>query len=162
MPELGGLEVLAQLKAVSPATRAIVVTQHSDRAYLIGALRLGAKGYLLKRAMGRDVVKALEVVQLGRTYLDPSIADAVVDAALGGGDSDADSELAALTERQRDVLRLTAEGHTAKDVAKRLGISVHTANRHRSNLMERMGVRNRAELVKLAIRLGLTTADTGE
>ncbi len=155
MPDLGGLEVLAQLPDVSGRTRPIVLSQYSDRAYVIRALRLGAKGYLPKKAAARDLVSACEAVMMGRTYLDPSVADVVVEAAVSPDDGGEDRELALLTERQREVLKLTAEGRTAKEVAKLLGISVHTANRHRANLMEKLGLHNRADLVKLAIRLKL-------
>ena len=155
MPDLGGLEVLAQLPDVSSRTRTIVLSQYSDRAYVIRALRLGAKGYLPKKAAARDLVSACEAVMMGRTYLDPSVADVVVEAAVGPDHGSEDRELAMLTERQREVLKLTAEGRTAKEVAKLLGISVHTANRHRANLMDKLGLHNRADLVKLAIRLKL-------
>ena len=155
MPDLGGLEVLAQLPDASARTRTIVLSQYSDRGYVIRALRLGAKGYLPKKAAARDLVSACEVVLMGRTYLDPSVADLVVEAAVGPDDASDDRELDMLTERQQEVLKLTAEGRTAKEVAKLLGISVHTANRHRANLMEKLGLHNRTDLVKLAIRLNL-------
>lgn len=161
MPDLGGLEVLAQLAETSARTRTIVISQYSDRAYVIRALRLGAKGYLPKKAAARDLIAAIDAVMMGRTYLDPSVADLVVEAALGPAQGDEDRELSMLTERQREVLKLTAEGRTANEVAKLLGISVHTANRHRANLMEKLGLHNRADLVKLAVRLDLIDVTSG-
>ncbi len=158
MPELGGLEVLAELPSISPDTRAIILSQHSDRGYVMRALRLGAKGYLPKKALARDLVAALRAVLQGRTYLDPSVADLVVQAAITPGDAEEPSELAMLTAREREVLKLTAEGFTAKEVADRLGISMHTANRHRANLMEKLGIHSKADLVRLAIRLELVDA----
>lgn len=155
MPELGGLEVLAELPGISPDTRAVMLSQYSDSAYVMRALRLGAKGYVLKKAVARELITAVQTVLAGSMYLDPSVADVVVKAAIQPTDDDEPTELASLTTREREVFRLTAEGKTAKEVAKALGISVHTANRHRANLMEKLDVHSRTDLVKVAIRLGL-------
>lgn len=155
MPGLGGLEVLAELKSVSPKTRVAIVSQYSDRAYVIRALRLGTKAYVPKKALARDLVTAIRAILDGRTYLDPSVADLVVDAAIHPEDSSEPGELALLTKREREVLRLTAEGKTAKETARILDISQHTVNRHRANLMEKLDKHSTAELVKLAVRLKL-------
>lgn len=153
MPELGGLEVLARLPGASPRTRAIVLSQYDDRAYVVRALRLGAKGYLLKKAMGTDLVSALRSVMAGKTFLDPAVAQVVVDAVVtpeGAG-----TELSHLTTREIEVLKLTAEGKTAKEVGQALGISDHTVNRHRANLMEKLDLHGKVDLVKLAAKLKL-------
>ncbi len=155
MPDLGGLEVLAEMHGVSPDTRVIIVSQYTDRAYVIRALKLGAKAYLPKGVMAKDLVAALRAVLQGRTWLDPSVADMVVDAALHPEHAEESSELANLTAREREVLELIAEGKTAPEMAKMLGISVHTANRHRANLMEKMGAHSKTDLVKLAVRLNV-------
>ena len=154
MPDLGGLEVLAELPNVSPKTKVAILSQYSDPGYVMRALRLGAKAYIPKKALAQDLIAAIRAVLEGRTYLDPSVAHLVVQAAINpdeGGDEDL--EISGLTAREREVLKLTAEGKTAKDVAKALGISVHTANRHRANLMDKLDIHSKAELVKLAIRL---------
>jgi len=155
MPDLGGLEVLAELKRVSPGTRVAILSQYSDRGYVIRALRLGARGYLPKKAVARELVAAIRAVLEGRTYLDPSVADYVVQAAIDPDAGHETSELDLLTEREVQVLKLSAEGKTAKEVAETLGVSVHTVNRHRANLMEKLGLHSKVELVKLALRLQL-------
>lgn len=155
MPDLGGLEVLAELPSVSAATKAIILSQYADRAYVIRALKLGAKGYLTKQAAGRDLVAAVRAVLDGRTWLDPSVADLVVDAAVNPGGAGDTPELASLSDREREVLALVADGKTAPEIAKLLGISVHTANRHRANLMEKLNIHSKTELVKLALKLGV-------
>jgi len=155
MPDLGGLDVLAELKYVSPNTRVAILSQYTDRGYVIRALKLGARAYIPKRAMAGELVTALRAVIEGRTYLDPSVADHVVQAALDPSAGEDASELAALTERERQVLQLIAEGQTGKEIAETLGISVHTGNRHRANLMEKLGIHSKVDLVKLALRLHL-------
>lgn len=156
MPDLGGLEVLAELPSTSPRTKVAVVSQYSDRAYVIRALRLGAKAYVPKKALGKDLVTALQAVLEGRTYLDPTVADLVVDAAIHPEqDTEGTARLKKLTKREREVLRLTAEGRTAKEVAQVLCISPHTVNRHRANLMEKLGLHGKADLVKFAIQVKL-------
>lgn len=155
MPDLGGLDVLAELRTVSPKTRVAIVSQYSDRAYVIHALRLGAKAYVPKRALAKDLVTALRAVLDGRTYLDPTVADVVVDAAVNPEKSAEEPEISLLTMREREVLRLTAEGKIAKEVAQVLGISLHTVNRHRANLMEKLDLHSKADLVRLAVRLKL-------
>ncbi len=158
MPDLGGLEVLAELPNVSPLTRVAIVSQYTDRAYVIRALKLGAKAYLPKQVMARELVAALRSVLEGRTWLDPSVADLVVAAALHPDAGTEAPELASLTDREREVLKLIAEGNTAPQMAKLLGISVHTANRHRANLMEKVHAHSKTELVKLAVRLRVVDA----
>ena len=155
MPGLGGLDVLAELPSISPKTKVVIVSQYSDRAYVIRALRLGTKAYVPKKALAKDLVTAIQAVLEGRTYLDPSVADLVVEAAINPEASAEPEELAVLTKREREVLRLTAEGKTAKEVARILDISMHTVNRHRANLMEKLDIHSTAGLVKLAVRLHL-------
>ncbi len=158
MPGLGGLEVLAELHAVNPQLKVIILSAHTDRAYVMRALKLGAKGYLAKKAMAGELIAGIQAVLEGRTFLDPSVADFVVDAAINPHGSDEPSELASLTDREREVLKLTAEGQTAKEVARVLNISVHTVNRHRATLMTKLGVHSRGELVKRAIHLNVISA----
>jgi len=152
MPDLGGLEILPEVRRVSPGTRVAILSQYTDRGYVIRALQLGARGYVPKKAMARELVAAIRAVLDGRTYLDPSVADYVVQAAFEPGVGPHETELDGLTEREVQVLKLSAEGRTAREVAETLGISVHTINRHRANLMEKLGVHSKVELVKVALR----------
>jgi len=158
MPDLGGLEVLAELHSLSPQTKVAIVSQYTDRAYVIRALKLGAKAYLPKGVMARELVAALRSVMEGRTWLDPSVASLVVDAAMHPEAPAEDQELAALTAREREVLALIAEGRTGPEIAKLLGISVHTANRHRANLMDKLRLHSKTDLVKLALRLNVVAS----
>lgn len=157
MPGLGGLEVLAELKNIDANLKVIIISQHTDRAYVMRALKLGARGYLAKRAMAGELVSGIQAVLEGRTSLDPSIAELVVDAAIHPGSGGEAGELGLLTDREREVLKLTAEGQTAKEIGQVLSISVHTVNRHRATLMAKLGVHNRGELVKRAIQLKVIT-----
>jgi DNA-binding NarL/FixJ family response regulator len=158
MPGLGGLEVLAELQRERPDLKVIIVSQHTDRAYVMRALKLGAKGYLAKRAMAGELVAGILAVLEGRTFLDPTVADLVVEAAIHPGSGDEATDLALLTDREREVLKLTADGQTARQVAKVLNISVHTVNRHRATLMTKLNVHSRGELVKRAIQLKVISA----
>ena len=155
MPDLGGLDVLAELHSVSPQTKVAIVSQYTDRAYVIRALKLGAKAYLPKGVMARELVAALRSVLEGRTWLDPSVAELVVAAALHPETPPEDQELASLSPREREVLTLVAEGRTGPEIARLLGISAHTANRHRANLMEKLRLHSKTDLVKLALRLNV-------
>lgn len=158
MPGLGGLEVLAELRTLAPQLKVIVVSQHTDRAYVLRALKLGARGYLAKRAMAQELVAGVVAVLEGRTALDPSVAELVVEAALHPEEAGEGGELEGLTDREREVLKLTAEGRTARDIARVLCLSVHTVNRHRTTLMAKLDVHSRGELVKRAIQLKVITA----
>lgn len=158
MPGLGGLEVLAELKGVNPLLKVIILSQHTDRAYVMRALKLGAKGYLAKKALAGELVSAIQAVLEGRTSLDPSVAELVVEAAIHPGEGGESSELSQLTDREREVLKLTAEGQTAKEIGRLLSISVHTVNRHRATLMTKLGIHSRGELVKRAIHLKVISA----
>ncbi|MBI4862947.1 MAG: response regulator transcription factor [Candidatus Riflebacteria bacterium] len=153
MPDLGGFEVLASLPATSPATRVIVVSQHADRAYVIRAFRLGAKAYLPKMALAKDLVKAIQAVRGGRTYVDPSVAGVLVEALVHPAPRQELDPLEGLTEREREILKLTAEGRLAKEIAQMLRLSLHTVNRHRANLMKKLDLHGKADLVRLAVRL---------
>ena len=153
MPGLGGLEVLAELKNIDPQLKVIIISQHTDRAYVMRALKLGAKGYLAKRAMAGELVAGIQAVLEGRTSIDPSLAQMVVEAAINPQENGEASELAMLTDREREVLKLTAEGQVAREIGRLLNISVHTVNRHRATLMGKLGIHTRGELVKRAIHL---------
>ena len=151
MPGLNGLDAARELARVAPSTRAILLTVHTEDAYVMAALRAGIKGYVLKNQAGADLVQAIREVASGRTYLSPGISQAVVDACLTKTELPADP----LTVREREVLQLVAEGKTTKEVAHVLGISVKTADSHRTRMMRKLDVHETASLVRHAIRIGL-------
>lgn len=151
MPKLGGLGVLAAIPRISPKTRAIILTRHMEEPYAIEALRTGARGYVLKTQAGQDVSAAVHHVHRGEVYLSPRISKAVVEAYLAR----TDLPTVSLTSRERQVLQLVGEGHSTKEIASVLGISVKTADTHRTKLMDKLDIHQTAGLVRYAIRSGL-------
>lgn len=156
MPGLGGLEATLEIKKSVPQTKILILTQHDNREYLSRFLRAGVSGYVLKRAAGTELVAAIRAVHQGGTFLHPEMAPAVVEGYLGRIEAAAQDDLyEILTDREKQVLKLVAEGKTNKEVAEILEISVKTAMGHRANLMEKLGIHNRAELVKFALQRGI-------
>jgi two-component system response regulator NreC len=151
MPKLGGLGVLTELPRISPKTGSIILTRHMEEPYAIEALRAGARGYVLKTQAGNDVVAAIRHVHRGEVYLSPRISKVVVEAYLAS----TDLQSVALTSRERQVLQLVGEGHSTKQIAALLGISVKTADSHRATLMDKLDIHQVAGLVRYAIRSGL-------
>ena len=159
MPRLNGLEAVRRAATTCPRTRVLVVSMHADEAYVQQALAAGASGYLLKGADKEELEHALRVVARGQIYLTPSISPAIVAAlARASEQQSVGSPLDALTSRQREVLQLVAEGHSTKQVAARLGLSVKTVEAHRTAIMGRLGIRDLAGLVRFALRVGLVSA----
>jgi DNA-binding NarL/FixJ family response regulator len=154
MPGLTGLEVAAQLVQVSPQIRVIMLSMHATEEFVLQALRAGAAGYLLKDAGTDELETAVRTVAAGETYLSPSVSKHVVAGYLQRVRTPT-SPLEQLTPRQRDVLRLIAEGMTNKEIARRLNISGKTVESHRTQLMERLDIHDIAGLVRFAIRVGL-------
>lgn len=159
MPGVGGLEAVRRATADFPETRVLVVSMHADEAYVHEALAAGAAGYLLKGSDKAELELALRTVARGETYLTPAISRTIVAALASRPDRAAASPLDALTLRQREVLRLVAEGNTTKEVASRLGLSQKTIEAHRSAIMQRLGIKELAGLVRFAIRSGLVSGD---
>jgi len=151
MPGLDGLAVLRQMARLSPQTRAIILTRHMEEPYAVEALRIGARGYVLKTQATTDLVAAIRHVDRGEVYLSPKISKAVVRAYLSNTDGPNDQ----LSVRERQVLQLVGEGHSTKKIASLLGISVKTADTHRTKLMEKLDIHQTAGLVRYAIRNGL-------
>ena len=151
MPGLNGVDACRELLREVPEMRIIVLTVHGEDAYVIEALRSGARGYVLKTQAGSDLVRAIGEVTQGRIYLSPSVSSAVVQAFLAGSTTPADP----LTPREREVLQLVAEGRSTKEVAGILGVSVKTAETHRTRLMTKLDIHHTAGLVHYAIRRGL-------
>ncbi|TAL25022.1 MAG: response regulator transcription factor [Nitrospirae bacterium] len=156
MPKLGGLEALVEIKKITPGAKILILTQYEDKEYIKRFLRAGASGYMLKRAVGLDLLNAIKVIADGEAYLHPSIAASVIDDYVGsnkGAASDDPYEM--LTDREKQVLKLIAEGHTSKEIADILGISAKTAIAHQTNLSEKLEIHSRAGLIKFAITKGL-------
>lgn len=154
---IGGLEATEAILAERPETRVLMLTQYEQREYIRRALKVGAQGYLLKRSASSQLKEAIRTVARGQRYLHPVAADELVELVTSGASLD-EEEYETLTQRERQVLKLLAEGKTSRDVAKYLGISLKTAMTHRSNLMGKLNLHSRAEVVKYAIRQGIVTA----
>jgi DNA-binding NarL/FixJ family response regulator len=154
MPGLNGLELTARVAAECPQTRVIVLSMHDSEEYAIRAVQAGASGYLLKGATLAELEAAVRAARRGETYFCPAVAGHIAGHVRGGG-GPVVSRHDSLTPRQREALQLIAEGHSTKAVARRLGVSVKTAEAHRTQLMGRLGLHSVAEVVHYAIQAGL-------
>lgn len=154
MPLLNGLDTARQVRQVSPRTNIILLTIHDEPQYVLEALHVGIRGYVLKRQSAADLTEAIREVLGGGLYLSPGVSRAVVRAYLEKSDDPTDP----LTARERQVLQLVAEGKSTKEVAALLGISVKTAESHRTRLMQKLEIHQTAGLVRYAIRRGLIQA----
>ncbi len=157
MPELNGLEAARQIRVACPQTQVVILSMHEGEDYLREALRAGAAGYVLKRAVAKELVGAIEAVLRGESYLDPALTRTLISDYVRKVDR-ADATADALTDRELEVLRLVAQGLTNRQIALDLHISIKTVQSHRANLMEKLNAHDRTELVRYAIRRGLITA----
>ena len=158
VPRLHGLEVVRQLHKSTPATRIIILSMHADEPYVMEALRNGACGYVLKDATATDLAQAVRTVATGRRYLSPVLAERAISGYVTHpGDSDLDI-YETLTNREREILQLAAEGKTSIEIGKMLFISPRTAETHRANLMRKLSLRSQTDLVRFAIRKGIIPA----
>ena len=158
MPRMSGLEAIRIAKTEFPHLPIIVLSMHADEAYVSRAMAAGADGYILKGSEKSELELALQTVMNGARYLTPAISESVVAALTRRADSPDDgSPLRALTPRQREVLRLVAEGMSTKQVASRLGLSAKTVEAHRGAIMQRLGIRDVPGLVRFALKAGLIT-----
>jgi DNA-binding NarL/FixJ family response regulator len=160
MPGLGGLEATLEIRKRCPRTRILILSQYDDREYVRRFLKLGVSGYVLKKSAGADLTGAIRSVFRGGLVLDPDVAREAMrehdgTAEGGGGGDPYDS----LTDREKQVLKLVAEGRSNKEVADVLGISVKTAMSHRERVMEKLDVHSRTELIRFAIRQGIIRVD---
>lgn len=151
MPTLNGIDAARELARSCPKTKVILLTQHEEEQYIYEALESKVKGYVLKNQVASDLVNALQEVSKGGVYLSPGVSRVVVEAC--GSKSQKASD--PLSGRERQVLQLIAEGKSTKDVASLLGISVKTAESHRSRLMQKLDIHETASLVRYAVRRGL-------
>lgn len=161
MPDLGGLEATIAIRKDRPQAKIIVLTQYGDREYVHRFLRAGVSGYLLKKAAGADLVAAIRAVHRGGLVLDPEVArDALTGEAASPADLATESDpYEKLTDREKQVLKLVAEGRSNKEVAQLLGISVKTAMSHREHVMDKLNVHSRTDLIRFALKCGVIRQD---
>ncbi len=162
MPKLGGLEATVELKKTNPAIKIIVLTQYDDKEYISRFLKAGVCGYMLKKAVGSDLLNAIRAVNRGEFYLFSSIASEVVDGYLGKHREPVAGEdlYEKLTDREKQVIKLIAEGHSHKEIANLLNISAKTVIAHQTNISEKLDIHSRTALVKFAISKGIIKLDT--
>lgn len=154
MPGLGGLEAVPLIQRETPRARILILTQYEHADYVRRFLRLGVAGYVLKKAAGAELISAIRAASRGGLVLDPAIArEALKDPDAGG--EPADDPYESLTDRERQVLKLVAEGRSNKEIASLLDISVKTAMTHREHVMQKLNLHNRTELTLFAIRRGI-------
>lgn len=149
---LDGIAATRQIRDAVPSVKIIVLTQHENKEYVLPALRAGASGYIVKRSEGDELVTAIRAVQAGGTFLDPAIGGVVADAQRDGHDSD---PLDALSDREREVMLLLAQGQTYQQVGRALFISAKTVDFHRANILRKLGLESRADLTRFAAKRGL-------
>jgi len=151
MPELNGLQATKKLKDKSPQVKVLILTRHGEPAYLQELLQAGASGYVLKQSKSEELIRAILAVAAGQTYLDPAITEKAVTQLRESGQVARGVPNANLTAREADVLRLIALGYVNKEVAARLNLSIKTVEAHKSNAMNKMGMKSRVDIVRYAI-----------
>jgi len=155
MPRMTGLQAAAELSRRRPELRTLILSMHDNEQYFFEALKAGASGYVLKTAANRDLIEACRAAMRGEPFLYPAAVQALIrdylDRARRGDETPEDP----LTPRELEVVKLIAEGHTSEEIAEMLFISKKTVDRHRANVLDKLGMRNRVELTRYAIRRGL-------
>lgn len=159
MPELNGMDATRQIRAELPHVKVLAVSMHSDRQYVSGMLSAGASGYVVKDSAFAELAQAVQVIMKGGRYLSPEIVGIVVDDYVERLTPTPGSALGKLSQREREVLQLMAEGHATAAIAARLHVSRKTVETHRKNLMIKLELHSVAELTKFAVREGLTSLD---
>jgi DNA-binding NarL/FixJ family response regulator len=154
MPGLTGGQATERLKRSCPGVRVLALTVHEDRTYLRQLLTAGAAGYVLKRAAADELVRAIRVVAAGGVYLDPALAGRVVTGFVGPGTREAAAGSVDLSEREEQVVRLTAQGYGVKEIATRLDLSGKTVETYKARALQKLGLRSRADLVRYAAGRG--------
>ena len=160
MPKLGGFEAVTEIKKIAPHAKILILTQYDDKEYISRFLKAGVSGYLLKKAVGSDLITAIRAVSRGELYLHPSITSEVVAGYLRRGKQVIVKDpYEKLTDREKQVLKLIAEGHTHKEIAELLNISVKTAIAHQTNISEKLDMHTKSDLIKFAIQKGIIKID---
>ena len=158
MPGMDGLEATRRIKKKHPKMKVLVLTQHDNKEYILSVIKAGASGYVPKRALGSELVSAIRAVQEGDSFLYPSAAAALIEDYLQQTkDEDPYDQL---TAREREIFKLIAEGHTSREIADMLFLSLRTVQGHRLKIMDKLNLHNRTELIKYAMRKGLVSLDT--
>jgi DNA-binding NarL/FixJ family response regulator len=159
MPGLNGLEVLKQVRERSPETCSIVLSMQSADVYVVEALKAGAMGYVLKETGPSELINAVHQVIQGQRYLSPRISERLIDMLIESSHKSTVDPYQTLTNREREILQMAAEGLSSAEIAKRLSISPRTAELHRGRMMNKLGLKNQTELIRYAFKRGILTLD---
>ena len=159
MPDLNGIEATSQVLESLPEAKVIALSMHTDKRFVMGMLRAGASGYLLKDCASQELANAIVSVASNKKYLSPDIAGVVIEDSLYGVQQGGETVSSMLSAREREVLQLIAEGWSTKQIAAHLYVSVKTIETHRRQIMKKLDLHNIAELTKYAIREGLTSVE---
>jgi two-component system response regulator NreC len=164
MPRLGGVRALQEIVRTCPQTRVLVLTMHDDPAYLRSVLAAGASGYVLKRSVDAELLAAVRAVHRGGTFVDPSLANVLVQDVLAnaGAKGPRARPASILSDRELQVLRLVARGYSSQQISKQILVGVKTVETYRSRLAQKLGLKTRSDLVRFAVQMGLLTAETLE
>jgi DNA-binding NarL/FixJ family response regulator len=160
MPELNGIEATRQIVAEVPGVKVIALSMHSDKRFVTGMLKAGASGFLLKYCASEELIRAVQTVRDNRVYLSPEITGIVVEDYKQKLEEEEAAAYKVLTPREREVLQLLAEGKSTRQIAEALHVTVKTIEVHRKQMMDKLGLGSFAELIKFAIREGLTSVDS--
>jgi len=156
LPLLNGIEVTKQLRKNLPEIKILILTMHTSDEFVFEVLNAGAKGYIIKKAAPDELVSAIHAISLGKSYFSPEISKMLIERKIETGQmQDGSITYKILTEREREVLQLVAEGHSSREIAEMLFLSIKTVENHRANIMEKLGLHNLTELIKYAISKGI-------
>lgn len=161
MQDLSGLEATQEIKERTPHVNVLALTMHDREEYFFAMLKAGALGYVLKESEPHELLLAIRAVHRGEAYLSPSVAKSVLEDYLAQGSDQARSRYDSLTLREKEVLRLAAEGKTTREIAEMLHLSAKTVEKHRSSMMRKLQLQSLPELIKFAIRKGLIEVNKG-
>lgn len=154
MPECNGVEATKLIRQECPTIKVLILTAYKDRGYLDRVLKVGASGYVLKLSVADDLIGAIRIVASGGIYLDPQMADRITEGYVRSQFLKGELRQKEVTTREEEVLRLIAQGHSNKEIASQLKIAVKTVESHKANVMQKLDLRNRTEIVRYAVRQG--------
>jgi DNA-binding NarL/FixJ family response regulator len=158
MPMLNGIEATRQIARRAPSVRVVILSMHSDQAYVTQSVHAGARAYVLKESAGDELIEAIGTVASGGTFFSPAVAQVVFDDYVRGlADRGIHDRYDLLSEREREVLQLVAEGRSSREIGDLLSISPATVETHRTHVLQKLGLRNTAEVVRYAARRGIVT-----
>ena len=155
LPKLNGLDVARRVQSISPGTRVIMLSMHSNEAYVLDALKIGVAGYVLKDQSTDEILEAIYCVLKGERYLSPPISERVIESYVQRIKESCMDSYETLTDREREVFTLAAEGHASPEIGSILSISSRTVETHRSNIMRKLGLKTQTDLVRYAMRRGI-------